>query len=397
MNRILSLTIILLALFSINSHASDNFGHYRALFKNHQFAQLEEEQKKVNEQFINSDKTWTEFYSAFFCLYYDRDFQDKWLEKAIDDLEASSSDSAYRLLNLGIYYTELGYEIRGSGWRNTVSDYDIKKMYDSFAIAAQYLNQALEKDASLLAAYQNLISIAKNESGKESDDYIAATFQQALQVKGDNFALAKTVLYAKLPRWGGSYVEMENMVDMLKPHFSSNMTDYNKLNSFLIHDKLEKHIKKQRFKHVLRELEPYQNIHSFVIQQDLAKIYRDTEKWEKCYQHAKIAADEAPYSDIQGVLGICANKLEKWEESIQAYIKHFELNGPNAWTLFYLADAYEHLGYYEIAYPLYKESIIIRADYKQYSLRHINKIKDEHPDKTNLKIAEAYKKIGVGG
>lgn len=397
MNRILSLTITLLTLFSISSYASDNFGHYRALFKNHQFAQLEAEQKKVNQQFINGDSTWTEFYSAFFYLYYDRDFQDKWLEKAIEDLEASSSDSAYRLLNLGIYHTELGYEIRGSGWISTVSDYDIKKMYDSFSIAAQYLNQALEKDPSLLAAYQNLISIAKNESGEESDDYIAATFQQALQVKGDNFALARNVLYAKLPRWGGSYVEMENTVNMLKPHFSSNMADYNKLSSFLVHDKLEKHIKKERFKYVLRELEPYQDIHSFVIQRDLAKIYRDTDKWGKCYQHAKIAAEEAPYSDIQGVLGFCANKLEKWEESKQAFIKHFEIEGASAWTLFYLADAYEHLEYYEIAYPLYKESIIMRADYKQYSLWHINKIKEDHPDKTSMKLAEAYKKIGVGG
>lgn len=396
----MTLKIILIALssvlFSLSSSASVEIGHFRTLLKHQEFSELEKQQKQINDAYVRGDISWTEYYQAFDYTFFDRDFDQDWLVSSINRLEQSHSDSPYRLLNLGIYYTSKGFNIRGSGWISTVSNYQQKKMYESFSIANEYLTQALEQDPTLISAYQNLVRMAKTSSDVGVEKYIASVFEQGLSVKPDNYALAVNVLYSQLPIWGGSYEKMEQTISELKPHFDNNPGDYEKLVGIGLHHRIKKHIKKKRFKLALRELEPYKSVHSSLIQRDLARIYRDMGQWEKCYRHATLAVTEDPHSYAQGMLGYCSQKLEKWQESKQAFTNHARYSGVGAWNLYYLGKAYLYTGGYDMAYPLFKESIIQKADYRKYSLPHINYIQEHHPKQTGKTLQSVYQQLRIG-
>ncbi|MHA2939060.1 tetratricopeptide repeat protein [Vibrio sp. RC27] len=397
MKRMVSLITFMCVFSSMHLYASVEIGLYRTLYKNHDFIQLEQLQNQANEQFIEGKIDSHLFKTAFYQTYYKRDLKEDWLKETISLLEASGSHSAYRLLNLGIYYADLASQARGNKWISSVSASDLKQMNDMYNISNQYLNLALEKDPSLLIAYQELIGIAMNYSGEESKQFIEATFQQALKYKKDNLTLAGRVLRSRTPRWGGSYEIMEKTIDNLRPNFRLNMTDFAHLDGYIIYDKLYVPLTEYSSEDALLALAPYKDHPSYLIQNSFAGIYHYNGQWEQCYHHAKLAAKEARYDLIQATLGKCALELGRWDEALEPLVNYLNVAGPSAWTLHSLADVYRNLGHPEIAYPLFKEAISLDFEYMLYSMKPLLQIKSEFPDKTDMNLEDAYHEIGYSG
>ncbi|WP_199449618.1 hypothetical protein, partial [Vibrio harveyi] len=89
-------------------HINNN---YRVNLIHHDFDKLELMQKQANIAYIKGEISAAEYSAAFDDYFYQRDMDTPWFDEAFDQLEASKSDSAYRLLNLGIYYQHKGFQV----------------------------------------------------------------------------------------------------------------------------------------------------------------------------------------------------------------------------------------------------------------------------------------------
>lgn len=290
MKRTLLSTFLLLTLSSCYNHEEASLvnsfpelkekvehinNNYRINLINHDFDKLEQMQKQANIAYIKGEISAAKYSAAFDDYFYQRDMGTLWLDEAFEQLEASKSDSAYRLLNLGIYYQHKGFQVRGTGWASTVSRYNVNQMWRYFSIAYGYFYQALEKDNTIISAYQNIIRMVKHEAENESDIYIENVFSQGIAIKPDNYALTMNVLYSQLPRWGGSYEKMEQTIQDMKPYFDNTPQDYLKLRGLMLHDKYADFIDKVNDEKALKQLLPFQTILSWYLQLDLAQIYRN--------------------------------------------------------------------------------------------------------------------------
>jgi tetratricopeptide (TPR) repeat protein len=106
------------------------------------------------------------------------------------------------------YYHCKGWESRGQRYATDTSEQQFSGMHSYFRKALQDIDAALVINPRLLSAYTLRISIYNADGGNNQKD---AAFDKARQYFPSSFLLYNTMVWAKLPRWGGSYAEMDRL------------------------------------------------------------------------------------------------------------------------------------------------------------------------------------------
>lgn len=128
------------------------------------------------------------------------DFFKKWIN--------TSPDKYQPYLAIARYYCARGWEKRGYKWTRDTQKEQFEGMRFYFSKAEENLKVALKINPNLIVGYHVLINIYS-----ANGDYTAKerTIEKALSLFPASFIIRSVTLWAEEPRWGGSYVIMEEI------------------------------------------------------------------------------------------------------------------------------------------------------------------------------------------
>jgi tetratricopeptide (TPR) repeat protein len=106
------------------------------------------------------------------------------------------------------YYQYRGWESRGQRYASETSEQQFEGMHSYFQKSLKDVDYALAINPRLLGAHIVRISIYNADGENDQED---AAFHEAQQYFPSCFLLYNTMAWAKLPRWGGSYAEMNRI------------------------------------------------------------------------------------------------------------------------------------------------------------------------------------------
>lgn len=375
--------------FSVPIDKTVEFGYYRSLFLNQQYAELEQAQAAINSTYIEGRIAWQQFYPAFDWIWFARDLDSHSVEQQIKNIESKPKKSALTHLLLGSYYFQRGAHRRGGKWINKTPKDNIQAMWDDYYIAIEYCKKAVTEQPDLIHGYRTLINIYKHGSRDKMEHLIQQEAQKAQLIKADSYVLWHAVLTTQLPRWGGSYKVMQNTLLKIKPLFKPNDSNYPMLKGMIPNDKADWLIRDKKYDKAASLLERYEftGYPHLLIKQ--ARLSKKAKHYSQCFDSAQRALQSYPYY-AYGLkqLAYCANQLERWPEARDAFYQYALLEGNEAWQLFYLGKAYMFLSEYERAYPLLKESVRLQPDYIKYTQRYTQYIEQKHPELTRATLED---------
>jgi tetratricopeptide (TPR) repeat protein len=120
----------------------------------------------------------------------------------------------------GFYFENQGWRNRGAKWDSETSGTQVESMMGSFAHASRDFETALRLNGRLVAAYQQLISMAK--AGADKDNRSTEYLKPALAVCPLCLEVRRQYMVWLEPRWGGSYAAMQRFAeqsqDSASPH-----------------------------------------------------------------------------------------------------------------------------------------------------------------------------------
>lgn len=137
----------------------------------------------------------------------------KWLQLA--------PDSTYANLARGAYLKNMAWQARGTKYAADTPQEAMDRMVALFAQAIPLLKKAIEIDPKAMPAYAMLVEISKSGSMDKAQRYVvSAGFAQDPAC----INLLRHQLFALLPRWGGSYTEMEAALERARPFLAARPT-----------------------------------------------------------------------------------------------------------------------------------------------------------------------------
>lgn len=170
-------------------------GEYDALTRS--FAEIEASAQKnpVNE---------IRAYEAY------RIFSSTKYEERLDAWIANDPDRPAPYLARADHYYTMGSEARGTRSASETGYGQFRSMSRWYAKARADVDEALGLEPKLSYAYMVRIGI-HNAEGEDAEEHDA--FEEARRVFPRSYMLYATMLHCTLPRWGGSYEEMERIAD----------------------------------------------------------------------------------------------------------------------------------------------------------------------------------------
>jgi len=132
---------------------------------------------------------------------------------------AAKPSSAIALAARGCYYFGLGRKKRGDDWAYLTPIENFVQMNSYYEKSTRDLSRALEINPHLLPAYEVLMAIAMTKGNdKDEEQY----FQKALKINPSSREIYRRRMWSLLPRWGGSYIEMNKLAEMAIPRLDEN-------------------------------------------------------------------------------------------------------------------------------------------------------------------------------
>ena len=122
-------------------------------------------------------------------------------------------------LALGVYYSHLGWESRGSDWASETEDKQFSSMKDFFTEAKSSYEKAKSINSKAMVVYAKLIGLAKAQSDMGDKHAIV---REALKVNNKTYKVRQHYLWSIEPRWGGSFDVMQEFVDEAKQYAKHN-------------------------------------------------------------------------------------------------------------------------------------------------------------------------------
>ena len=119
----------------------------------------------------------------------------------------------------GHYYYNKAWESRGHKFAAETSSEQFRGMRLFFQKASKDIDAALAINPRLLTAYIIRIGIHNAEGEKNEEE---AVFNKGRSFFPSSFLLYKTMLWSRLPRWGGSYAEMNRIAMQAFDHIRTN-------------------------------------------------------------------------------------------------------------------------------------------------------------------------------
>lgn len=117
------------------------------------------------------------------------------------------------------FYYHMGWEARGTRWASETKQEQFDQMNNYFSMAAKDIDRALSINERSIVPYSLLIGI-KNTQGK--DEAAAEAVKKALEIYPASYKVREHYFWALIPRWGGSYKEMQAFIEASLVHVSKN-------------------------------------------------------------------------------------------------------------------------------------------------------------------------------
>lgn len=146
------------------------------------------------------------------------DFEEDILDETTEWVEKFPKSPYARLARGGAYY-RLGWKARGSAYASNTWKDQFDGMHNHFEKAEEDLKEALEFNPKLSPAYFLLLNMAAARGFKDEQYY---WYTEAIKNIPYSYNIRWNHLYHLLPRWGGTYEEMENFVAIAQMHAGDN-------------------------------------------------------------------------------------------------------------------------------------------------------------------------------
>jgi len=176
----------------------------RDLFVKRQFGSLDKIASDIQLTF-EQDPSY-EYKASDFYEIFDSTLPE--YEALLNDWVAYSPDHFAPYLARAEYFCSKGWESRGHKYAANTSEQQFSGMHSYFQKALQDTDAALAINPRLLRAYTLRISMYNADGG---GNQINMAFDKARHYFPSSFLLYKEMIWAKLPRWGGNYAEMDKL------------------------------------------------------------------------------------------------------------------------------------------------------------------------------------------
>lgn len=130
----------------------------------------------------------------------------------------SMPNSLYAHFAMAYYYTNLGWKARGSKLISSTTKEQILNMKEEFKKAKNELDYVVKKDPKFSIAYASKVII----DGMLDSNIKEQVFKEALKQNPLSSVIRTTYLYTLLPKWGGSYEAIEDILNSTRELYSKN-------------------------------------------------------------------------------------------------------------------------------------------------------------------------------
>lgn len=144
---------------------------------------------------------------------------DDGIETLFDDWVQAQPESYAPLLASAQYRFTLAYLMRGARLAARTTREQFQGMREQLALLVENVEAALSKDRNLSEAYRLLIDAAR-AGGTQIECGIAA--KQGLGIMPASYRIRAALAYCRLPRWGGSFANVQAIADQADPFFNDN-------------------------------------------------------------------------------------------------------------------------------------------------------------------------------
>lgn len=135
-----------------------------------------------------------------------------------DKIIKDNSSNPYAYLLRGIYIYNQAWRVRGHGYISDTNNIAISEMKRLLKLAISDFNQAIELEPDNYVFYLFLAESANLIGQKDEETY----FRKALSLKPESYWVWANYLSTNMPRWGGSYEKVENLINEIKPLIEKN-------------------------------------------------------------------------------------------------------------------------------------------------------------------------------
>ncbi|MDB2449095.1 DUF4034 domain-containing protein, partial [bacterium] len=142
------------------------------------------------------------------ALYFSVPTTDDAFVQSMQRWVALEPDNYHALLIMGELISTQAWNLRGHGFANSVHPDYLQRFQRYQRHSKTYFERALAIRSDLPYAYRKLIGIYAT-SGKDGESMQEALYAQSQSTVSGSLKIAKEIVYAHQPRWGGSHAEMD--------------------------------------------------------------------------------------------------------------------------------------------------------------------------------------------
>ena len=185
-----------------------------SLLKNGRYEQLDKMLDKLHKQYIADYTKEEENVRAYDCFSRSNPSFEAHLNKWI----AARRGSAYAYLARAKYFSDMGWDARGTNWASETKKAQFDRMENYFTKAVADIKHTISIDPNIIDAYTEMIKISKTMSSIDDKEYL----DKALLIDPYAFWPRWFHMFNLLPRWGGSLSEMSRYLEATRPYFGKN-------------------------------------------------------------------------------------------------------------------------------------------------------------------------------
>jgi tetratricopeptide (TPR) repeat protein len=214
-----------------------------------------------------------------------------------------------------------------------------------------------------------------------------------------NIEIWETFLLTTVPRWGGSYQKMKQIITKEVPAYLPKLSDQGlqTLHDVETYDRVDTLIRSEHYEIALKLAEKSINSGSLYtgIYTRAATAAHKLNNVQKCLTYSLKATQLRPWkAKAWNKRGQCAIDRQLWQQANEAYRHKVFIDGVTKYGLFKLGQTYMYLSQFDKAYAVFQKAVELDPKYTEYTDMYTHYIEKEKPDQMGLEGKDIYLIIG---
>lgn len=377
---------------------------HRHLLQEQRYDLLEERLRAFNDGYLTGTISIRDYYWSTESVWASRDVGAEWLEAALADWLEKKPKSAYALIFASRYQAAKAYKARGTKPASTTPPDQFALMEEHLTAAESLVKAGLAIDSNVLEGYSRMPAMMRSSSRRRSGMGLSDALLLYVETVPENIRRTEVIwsllLQASAPRWGGSYQDMNSLLENYALNAIAEVTPQQEqaLRDAIVYDQASLAIQAKDYARALDMLResleantPYAGI--YVLASTAASKIGDH---QKCFEYATSATQLRPWrSDSWNNLGRCAIELQLWPVANNAFRHRVYLDGESRYRVFQLGLTHMYLHEYDKAYALFRRAEELDPDYVKYTKQYTDYIESKKPEDMALLGTSARKIVGA--